>query len=129
MASNTEIVAQGFAAIARGDLEALLTICHEDVEWRPLLAHAVGQETYHGHAGMRQWWAGVQEIFPEVDNRVDDVVEHGDFMYVEGRIGAAGAPGVLQPVAWVIQLRDSKVARMEVFTNRRDARAAARLDQ
>ena len=128
MGANAEIVKRGFAAIEHKDLDGVLADVHEDVEWRPLLSHAPGEDTFVGHAGIKRWWERAMEIFPNVEAQLEEFIESGDVVYVEGSLGTQSVPG-LQPVAWVFQLRDGKVTRMEIFQDRAEARAVAGLDQ
>jgi ketosteroid isomerase-like protein len=55
---NVEVLEAGYAAIARGDLEAFLAVAHPEIEFRSLVAEAEGR-TYKGHDGVREWWDSV----------------------------------------------------------------------
>lgn len=129
MADNAEIVRRGFDALTRSDLDALLATLHEDVYWRPLMSATPGEDAFRGHEGVTEWWRRIHEVTPDVESQIDDVVERGDVVYVEGSLGTAGAGGPVQAMAWVVRLRQGKVERMDVFTDRAEARSAAGLDQ
>jgi ketosteroid isomerase-like protein len=57
---GAEIMEEGYAAIARRDLDAFLAIAHPAIEFRSLIAEAEGG-TFRGHEGVRQWWQSVIE--------------------------------------------------------------------
>jgi ketosteroid isomerase-like protein len=50
-------------------------------------------------------------------------------VYVEGSLGTASADRPVQQASWVLRLRGGKIERMDVFTDRDEARSAAGLDQ
>jgi ketosteroid isomerase-like protein len=129
VATNADIVRRGFDALTAGDLDALLATLHEDVYWRPLMSRTPGEDAFRGHEGVTEWWRRIHGITPDVRSHIDDLVEQGDFVYVEGGLGTGGADLPAQTMAWVVRLRQGKVERMDVFTDRDEARAAAGLDQ
>jgi ketosteroid isomerase-like protein len=55
---NVELLEAAYAAITRDDLDAFLALAHPEIEFRSLIAEAEGQ-TFHGHEGVREWWASV----------------------------------------------------------------------
>lgn len=129
MGTNADIVIRGFDALTRGDLGALLATLHTDVYWQPLMSRTPGEDAFRGHEGVTEWWRRLHELTPDVESQIDDVVERGDVVYVEGSLGTAAAGVPAQTMAWVVRLRQGKVDRMDVFTDRDEARAAAGLDQ
>lgn len=129
MAENGEIVRQGFEAVANGDLAALIATVHDDVYWQPLLSRTLGEDAFRGHEGVTEWWRRIHEITPDVVAEIENLVERGDVVYVEGSLGTASAGGLGQPAHWVIVMRGGKIERMDVFTDRDEARSAAGLDQ
>ena len=129
MGTNADIVNRGFDGLTRGDLDALLATLHDDVYWQPLMSRTPGEGAFRGHAGVIEWWRRVHEVTPDVESHVDELVERGDVVYVEGSLGTAAAGVPAQAMAWVVRLRQGKVERMDVFTDRDEARQAAGLDQ
>ena len=129
MGTNADIVTRGFDALTQGDLDALLATLHEDVYWRPLMSRTPGEDAFRGHDGVTDWWRRIHELTPDVESHVDDIVERGDVVYVEGSLGTAAAGVPAQAMAWVVRLRQGKVDRMDVFTDRDEARQVAGLDQ
>ena len=53
---NVELVQAAFDAISRRDLQAVLALCHPEIEFRPLIAEAE-DHTFKGHQGVREWFA------------------------------------------------------------------------
>ena len=129
MGDNGDIVRRGFEAMTQDDLDALLITLHEDVYWQPLLSRTPGEDAFRGHEGVTDWWHRMREITPDVEGHIDDLIERGDVVYVDGSLGTAGAGGPVQRMSWVVRLRQGKVERMDVFTDPDEARAAAGLDQ
>jgi ketosteroid isomerase-like protein len=115
--------------MTQGDLDALLATLHEDVYWQPLMSRTPGEDAFRGHEGVTDWWHRMREITPDVQGHIEDLVERGDVVFVDGSLGTVGAGGPVQSMAWVVRLRQGKVERMDVFTDRDEARAAAGLDQ
>ena len=62
---NVEIVRKSFAAIARGDVEAMLEFYDPDVRFLPLTGTRVESGGYHGHAGVRAYFAEVAGVWDE----------------------------------------------------------------
>jgi ketosteroid isomerase-like protein len=60
---NVEQTHRAFQAFDDRDLDALLAMLDDDVEAFPILAGMDG--SYHGHDGIRRWWAGLFGTFPD----------------------------------------------------------------
>jgi ketosteroid isomerase-like protein len=129
VAENAQTVRRGLEAVTRGDLDALLATLHEDVYWRPLMSRTPGEDAFRGHEGVREWWRRIRELTPDVQSHIGEVIERGDLVYVEGGLGTTSTGGPVQTMVWVVRLRQGKVERLDVFTDRGEARAAAGLDQ
>ena len=86
---NVEIVRQAFAAYASGGPEGLADFWHPEIEWYPFTAQVEGDEAYHGHEGLRQWWANVDAAFL-------DCPLGGSARFGYGRVGAAAHPSFVE---------------------------------
>jgi ketosteroid isomerase-like protein len=125
---NVERLLQGFRAMERGDVEAIVALAHPDVEFvNPDTALEPG--TRHGPDGLRRGMAGMLEAFEglrfEYDRIVDvdrHVVAIGTF---RGRGRGSGAEFAPVPFALVVTLRDGKLVRFEWFASPDDALRAA----
>ena len=60
---NVELTRRAFQAFGDRDLDTLLVLLDDDVEAFPILAGMEGG--YHGHDGVRRWWAALFGTFPD----------------------------------------------------------------
>jgi ketosteroid isomerase-like protein len=74
---NIEVLRSGYAAVNRGDIDALLPHIHPDVEFTSLVAEAEGQ-TFSGHDGVRLWWTEVVVPLGGLHGELEEVEEIGD---------------------------------------------------
>ena len=98
-----------------------------DFELRSRLAERHGHP-YVGPDGVREWIADLNEVYGGLRFALEDLEEgaEGRILAV-GRIEAEGrgpAPGLEQPAAWAIEIRDGRLARAELFEDQDEARAA-----
>jgi ketosteroid isomerase-like protein len=81
---NVEAFKRGIDAYNRWDLESLLETCDPEIEWYPLSAEIEGGEAFHGHEGLRQWWANLNATIEELSVRLDEVRDLGDTVLALG---------------------------------------------
>lgn len=121
-----ETIARGFAALNRRDLGALVALSHPEIEWRPLRA---GVGPYVGHEGIRRALEDVQREFDELHNEPRRWTGlDGDRYLVAGRLVAkerATGLRVDNPGAWILELRDGLIFRVDAFASEDAARRAA----
>ena len=132
---QSEVARKMFAACARaisgepfGDLSRLLD---PEVEWIPITLEG---GTYRGHEGVRQWIDEMKQDWGDFEPLPDEFFDLGN-----GRLLAVGTwrargriSGVRldsQPAAWLIDLRDQRIVRMQTFTDRSRALEAAGLSE
>jgi ketosteroid isomerase-like protein len=134
---NLEIVRRAFEAFNRTyaagttDLSEFLDFIDPDVEWVPIMAILEGT-TYHGHEGMRQWIDDVKRDWVAFEPRPEQFRDLGDDrVLVLGAWRAQGRGGdVLLDIpqaAWLIQIRNGKVVRLQTFTEQKKALEAVGL--
>jgi ketosteroid isomerase-like protein len=114
---NLETARQVLAAIARGNLDALLELTDPDVEWRSFFALSSSGE-YRGHAGLTRYMADVQESFEMLEPVMDDAITSGDVVVGVGAISYRGkGSGVASEEAagWLFKLRGSRVVLFRAF--------------
>ena len=115
----------------RGELDAALAeTVHPDIEWIPI---TVEGNHFQGHDGVRQWAEQHFGFWETFELHVEETLAAGpDRVLVLGHWVARGRGSGLgfepQPAAWLLDLRDGRVVRMETFTEQRVAREAAGLD-
>jgi ketosteroid isomerase-like protein len=121
--ANVEVIRRGLDAYNKGDVVAMLETADPDIEFVPLRSLVVGG-SYRGHEGIRQFFEDLDE---EWENRVirnEDFRERDDSVLLLGEFEARGkASGVEMhsPVAWLFELRDGKVMRMQAYSNQEEA--------
>ena len=74
---NVELFQKAIEHYNRRDIEAMLEIWYPEAVWYPFTAQVEGDDAYHGHAGLRQWWANVDATFEELEARVEEIRDLG----------------------------------------------------
>jgi ketosteroid isomerase-like protein len=124
-----ELVRQGAETYNHRDVEAHVSFWDAECEWLPFLTAGVGEGGYRGHDGIRQWFRDTDEMFSEIEWRVDDVRDLGDDrVLVLGSIRARGRTSgaeVSSPIGQLFELRGNKILRGWAYTSHEEAIAAA----
>ena len=132
LASDLEVVKHGYAAWAHGDLDAMLEDYTEDVEIRPYLGRSLGASTYHGHAGVRQWYGDANEEWDRLDVTPEEFIEGEGVVVVGMRAVGVGKGSQIEIDAhlWhVIELVGGMIYRLRGFSDRGEALRAAALKE
>jgi ketosteroid isomerase-like protein len=127
---NVELFRKALEAYNRRDIEAILEIWHPEAEWYPFTAQVEGDNAYHGHEGLRQWWANVEATFEEREASVEEVRDLGDAVVALGHLRARGMGSGIeidQVVFHLARFRHGKVAHWKLYLNRAEALEAAGL--
>jgi steroid delta-isomerase-like uncharacterized protein len=118
MSKGTDFVNSWMAAVKRGDLDALVDMCHPDA------VHSNGDVTHRGAQGVRDLFKPVIDASSEREVQINNVVESGDTVVVEyifrfkntgpiasprGTIPPTGRDVNLASIA-IYELRDGKLA-------------------
>jgi ketosteroid isomerase-like protein len=133
---NVELVRRAFEAFQRTYMEGtrdLYELLDPDVDWIPFMAILEGT-TYHGHEGIRQWIDDVKRDWAAFEARPEQFRDVGnDQVLVLGAWRARGRRGDvvldLPQAAWLVQVSEGKVLRMQTFTERKKALKAAGLSE
>jgi ketosteroid isomerase-like protein len=119
---NTEIARRAYAALNRGDLEGFLALVDPEVEFQSLVAEAEGQ-TYHGHAGVREWWKKVAQALGGLHFEPQEIRDHGDCGYsrivVTGTVAGVEVP---QTMWQAFRLVDGKPIWWATYRTEAEAR-------
>ena len=121
---NVEVVRLTFEAIGRWDIDALLKLYDPEIEYLPLTGTRVESGGYVGHAGVREYFEEVAEIWEELHPRADDVRTVGEHVLVLGGCAVRGRGSGVEsdsPMAWVLTVRDGKVTRHRGYRTREEA--------
>jgi ketosteroid isomerase-like protein len=125
---NVEAVYRAERAFNEGDVEALVSLLHPDIEWETGL---LGTPTYRGHDGVRRMFRDVQAAWADLHMEiVGDPLERDDAVLLEAHLEAhgrsTGAP-VEATQFWVEEFRDGLCIRHRAFLTKSDALAAVGL--
>ena len=108
-------------AWARREYDVAFRNWHEDVEWYPdVVGTLEGNDAYRGHEGLRRWSEAIEDVFDRVESDVTEVRDLGDRMVVLGTTkvyGKGSGMAVEEPLAFVLDMRDGKVARAVSYRN------------
>lgn len=124
---NVEQLLEGFRAMERGDVEAIVALAHPDVEFvNPDTAVEPG--TRRGLDGLRIGMAAVLEVFDDLRFDHERIIDIEDRLVAIGTFSGRGKGSGLvvpAPFAIVVTLRDGRLARFEWFASPEDALRAA----
>lgn len=117
---NEQTVLDFFAALSRGDLEAVRALLHEDATWTPQVREVPGAGVHKGHKGIvDEFLAPVRGLFAPGDPKVvvESIVSKGPLVMVESRgVGKLrdGRP-YENLYAWALEVREGKVAAIREY--------------
>jgi ketosteroid isomerase-like protein len=66
-AANTDLVREGFDALASGGVDAMLEFVHPEFEMETLPGIAAEPQVYRGHEGIRRWFDSFYEVMDEIE--------------------------------------------------------------
>jgi ketosteroid isomerase-like protein len=120
---NVEMFRAGLAAWNEGDYEAIVDMCHPDVEWSfsDRLPDATGQ--IQGKDEVRRFFRTFTEDWSEISIRPDRVADRGSDVVAEVSFVAKGRDGieVSMQLVHVWTLRDGQIVRFRGFRSFDDA--------
>lgn len=129
---DVEIVQDLWEAFDRhgfGGVEQWVGLLSEDVELRSAIAGGAEGSVYRGHAGVRAWAHQVQEALNDLRLQADEYREVGERVVAIGHVSARGGASGLAldvPIAWVLAVRDGRVASLYGYLDVEEALADAR---
>jgi ketosteroid isomerase-like protein len=114
------------------DPERMIEHWDPDCEWHPFISAEVeGRQAYRGRDGVRQWFRDVDELFSEVQWRVEEAHDLGDDrVIVLGQLKARGRTSgaeVESPIGQLLELRGGKIRRGWAYPSHEQVRQAAGL--
>jgi ketosteroid isomerase-like protein len=128
--SNIEIVQRLFDQYAEGGVEAVLDGADENIviEIPPDLS--AEPDTYHGHDGVRRYFAGFEGMIDDVRYEAFELTPIGDAVLVHSRLSGRGVSSgvdVELEVYVVHELAGGKIVRIRPYGDRESAEAALEL--
>ncbi|MDQ3469751.1 MAG: nuclear transport factor 2 family protein [Actinomycetota bacterium] len=108
-----------------------LELCDEHIEIRNVEEFLV-QGPYHGHDGVRRWFAEAFDVISDPRFELDEVIDGGDgetIVTVQRVLGHSGHTGLELHLRWALvwTIRGGKVAFIQGYAGRREALKAAGL--
>jgi ketosteroid isomerase-like protein len=124
------VVRKAFAAFTLRDVDGLLELMDEEVEFLPTgTTSLLGQtESYRGHAGIRAYFEDVTEAWQELRVIPGRYRTAGPYVLVLGSVYARDAEGNLTdiPAGWIWKLRKGKLIWGRAYQSRKEALVAMR---
>ncbi len=120
--TNKELAEQGYTALARDDLEGFLADIDPDVEFTSLIAEAEGK-TYHGHDGVREWWATIKSLLGGLRWELFDIREVGEHRVLVKQevLGTLEGADIRQTMFQAVEAREGRVIWWGVFRTEDEA--------
>jgi ketosteroid isomerase-like protein len=130
---NARRFREGMEAYSRGDYEAALVGFHPDIEWSVENDVFPDAAVYHGHEGVRAFWAQWAEVIDGMSLEIEECIAVDDEWVLavtraSGTGAGSGAAVESGRFAQMGQFRDGEVVRVRLFGTVRHAREAAGLD-
>lgn len=116
-AAEVAVVRAIYDAFARRDVEEALKHVSPTIRFLPHgTAHMVGREhPYHGHAGVRQYFADAARVWDDIELHAEDIRPVGEDIIVFGRVsGSVEGEPFERPVVWIWQVRNGLASYMRV---------------
>ena len=127
---NMRVFEKAMLAASRGDIEAFLRHVDEDIVW--IAARSAVEGAYHGHDGLRKFFADNDESFDVFEPDFREVRDLGDRILAVGSIHIRARGSTVEtdiPVAGIFTFRRGKLLRWEDFRERRLALEAVGLSE
>ena len=122
-----ELVERLYGAFNRRDVDAVLSLAHPDVEFRPGTAEFAGRSApYRGHDGLRLYFQDVGALWEELLVTPQLVRSHVEVILVAGRVYARGRRHGIRdlPAAWIWRLQGGRLREGTVYGGLGEALAA-----
>jgi ketosteroid isomerase-like protein len=126
---NADLVRQGYEALRKGDVDALIPLIHPEFEVTTPSDLAAEPDTYRGPEGIRRYFESFYEAMDRVSFEPEDFIQVGERVVVPSRLITRGRTTGIeteQRTVGVWEVRDRKAYRVEVFATLDEAMAAAR---
>ena len=125
--SNTEVVRRLFDLYAEGGVEAILEVMDESVLIEIPADMSAEPDSYHGHEGVRRYFAGFDGMIEDIRYEALEVFPAGDHVLAHARMSGRGASSGLDVGidAFVVhELANGRIVRMRPYPDRESALAA-----
>jgi ketosteroid isomerase-like protein/AraC-like DNA-binding protein len=127
---KVQIVERAFDAICRRDIDGLLELYDPDIEFLPLTGTLVESGGYAGHAGVRDYFEEVAQVWEEMRPYAHTTQPVGDHVVVTGGCAVRGMGSGVESddrMAWVITVQNGKIVRHRGYARAEEALEAVGL--
>jgi ketosteroid isomerase-like protein len=127
---NVELVRRAWEAIDRRDNDSLFELYDPDIVWQSHYGPISG--SYHGHAGVRQFFREWAEALESFRARAQEFIDAGDFVVVDVAVWARGRGSGVEaemPQGHLCTVRNGRLTRVELFESKDKALEAAGLSE
>lgn len=129
-----KLLQPGIAAWNSGDLDTAIALIDPEIEWHSAQVFPDIEPVYHGHDGVRRFWATFIEPWEEIELDVVEVLDaigtpDDGALAIRARFNARGRDGIEVDldVFQVFKVRARKLVEFRVYLDADEARAAAAL--
>jgi ketosteroid isomerase-like protein len=128
---NVEIVRRSIAAYNRRDFEAMRALNHPDVEVDWSASRGLQAGVYRGWEEVMRFYESFLGTFQEVVIEPDRLIESGESVIVPNSARIRGRDGIetVARSALVFEIRSSRIARIRLYQETREALEAAGLEE
>ena len=126
MSEREQRVRRGYDGLSHGNLDAIMSSCHDDVVWDWSRSLAPFAGVYHGRAGLEALYGSFMLAAESLVFTVESVEELGDHLLAHVRVdvrGVSGAEGAARS-PHVLSFDGDLIRRHTLFQDRADALAA-----
>lgn len=119
-------VHRAYTAFAERDIDTMVELTDPEVRFTSLVMESEGTE-YHGHDGLREYFARLVDVLPDWRPELREIEEHDDRVLIRARIIATppGGSVPLEQEMWqVIRFRDDRAMWWGFFRTEEEARDA-----
>jgi ketosteroid isomerase-like protein len=125
--SNLEVVQRLFDSYAEGGVDAILDGADENIVIEIPADLSAEPDTYHGHDGVRRYFAGFEGMLDDVGYEAMHLTPIGDAVLAHSRLSGRGVSSGLEvklEVYVVHELAGGKITRIRPYPDRESAEAA-----
>jgi ketosteroid isomerase-like protein len=131
-AEDVELAREAVRAFNKRDVEWLIDHATEEQEWYPAITTGVEGKPFRGHAGVRQFFSELDEVWEEFSLAPEEIRDLGDAILILGQVRARARNGVEfeQSLDGVWEVRDHKIVSGRSYLDREEAlRVAAEVSE
>lgn len=117
--SNRQLVMRGYAMFKNGDIQGILDICSDNIEWTSVESDYVPfAGTFHGKSGLADYFMKLDQAVEFSSFEPQTFVAEGDTVIVCGKLrGKVRASGIAYDDRWVhvFTVENGKLIRMQQY--------------